>query len=155
MSDGGLGATVWTQTEGGAKDLDLYLIRSDQTGHRWNQPSPTGLPAQTSWMADLGGGTLAVAFTVRSGRVPRIYLGLSMDAGQNWNRCEELLLWDAVGQEFLGVDHKPAYPASHNNIAFGKPNLVLLPGGDLLCSWWCTQACVTHTRWARVRVKHT
>lgn len=152
MSDGGIGATVWTQTEGDMRDLDLHLIRSDTSGRVWGALSPTGLQAQTSWMADLGGDLLAVVHTVRTGRVPGIYLTAGTDQGRSWNREGELLLWDAVGQEFLGVDHKPSYPASHNNIAFGKPNLVRLSEDELLCSWWCTQACVTHTRWARVRV---
>jgi hypothetical protein len=63
-----------------------------------------------------------------------------------------VLAWDAVGQEWLGVSRRPAYPASHDNIAFGKPNLARLPGGDLVAAWWCTQACVTHARYARLRV---
>ena len=63
------------------------------------------------------------------------------------------MVWDAVGQEFLGVSRKPNYPASHDNIAFGKPNTARLPGGDILSSWWCTQACVTHIRYARLSVE--
>ena len=45
---------------------------------------------------------------------------------------------------------RPEYPASHDNIAFGKPNAVRLPNGEIMCSWWCTQACVTHARYARL-----
>jgi hypothetical protein len=63
------------------------------------------------------------------------------------------MLWDAVGQEYLGCERVPDYPASHDNIAFGKPNLARMPGGSLLASWWCTQACITHIRFARLRIE--
>src|SRR5438445_10898652 len=76
----------------------------------------------------------------------------SGDGGRSWDLERQVIVWDAVGQEFLGVTHKPTYPSSHDNIAFGKPNLARLPGGDLIASWWCTQACVSHLRYARVAV---
>ena len=64
-----------------------------------------------------------------------------------------MTVWDAVGQEYLGVERKPQYPASHENIAYGKPNLARMPNGELIASWWCTQACVTHARFARIAVE--
>ena len=76
----------------------------------------------------------------------------SGNGGRSWDLERQVIVWDAVGQEFLGVTHKPTYPSSHDNIAFGKPNLARLPGGDLIASWWCTQACVTHIRYARLAV---
>ena len=63
------------------------------------------------------------------------------------------MVWDAVEQQYLGVVQRPSYPASHQNIAYGKPNLARLPNGDLICSWWCTQACVTHSRFALLAVE--
>jgi hypothetical protein len=84
---------------------------------------------------------------------PGIVVALSDDAGQSWDLERQLMVWDAVGQEFLGVAHKPSYPTSHDNIAFGKPNLASLPSGDLIVAWWCTQACITHARYARLAVR--
>ena len=84
---------------------------------------------------------------------PGILVALSEDEGKTWDLEHQVMAWDAVGQEFLGVSRKPTYPASHDNIAFGKPNTARLPGGDILSSWWCTQACVTHIRYARLTLK--
>ena len=152
MRDGSIGALQWAQSIGGDENFDLHLVTSDSTGRAWSQPRPTGIAAQTSWLADLGEGRLAAAFTDRKGMQPGIFVALSTDAGRTWDLEHRLMAWDAVGQEFLGVTQRPAYPASHDNIAFGKPNLARLPSGDLVVAWWCTQACVTHTRYARLRV---
>jgi len=152
LADGSLAGLQWTQSVGGQDNFDLHLVRSDTTGREWTQPRPTGIPAQTSWLADLGGGRMAVAYTERTGMQPGIKVALSEDGGSTWDVDRALLAWDAVGQEWLGVERRPAYPASHDNIAFGKPNLAVLPSGDLIVSWWCTQACVTHARYTRITV---
>jgi hypothetical protein len=152
LLDGRIGALQWTQTIGGQQNFDLHLVTSDLSGREWTRPQPTGIPAQTSWLADLGEGRMAVCYTVREGMQPGIMVALSEDAGRTWDLDRRAQVWDAVGQEYLGVAHKPAYPASHDNIAFGKPNLARLESGELIASWWCTQACVTHIRFARLRV---
>ena len=153
MLDGRILALQWTQQVGTGKDCELHLVVSDQTAAKWSYPQPTGIMGQTSWAADLGRGTIAAAYTQREGRKPGIMVVLSEDEGKTWDLDNQLMVWDAVGQEFLGVDHKPSYPASHDNIAFGKPNLTRLPDGTLICSWWCTQACVTHARFAKLGIE--
>lgn len=150
MLDGRICALQWTQSIGGKENHDLHFVISDASGRKWSQPQPTGIGAQTSWVADLGNGLLAATFTVRERRRPGIAVTLSHNEGKTWELEDQVLVWDAVGQEFLGVTHKPDYPASHDNIAFGKPNTARLPCGDIICSWWCTQACVTHIRYARL-----
>jgi hypothetical protein len=150
--DGRVAALQWTQEVGTARDLNLHFTVSDLSGHAWYGPTPTNLEAQTSWLVDLGGETLVAAYTRRSGQQPGICVTLSEDGGKTWDLDNPILVWDAVGQEFLGVSHKPSYPASHDNIAFGKPHLVRLPSGEIFCSWWCTQACVTHSRFAKLAV---
>jgi len=152
MLDGRLCGLQWTQRIGGQENLDLHLTVSDVTGTQWSWPRTTGIRAQTSWLADLGNGLVALAYTRREGMQPGILVALSEDDGKTWDLEHQVLVWDAVGQEYLGVEHKPEYPASHDNIAFGKPNLARLPDGSLICTWWCTQACVTHTRFAKLRL---
>jgi len=153
MLDGRIAALQWTQEVGTAKDFDLHFTISDETGTKWSDPRPTGIMGQTSWLADLGDGILVAAYTLREGMRPGIYVVLSEDEGKTWDLENQIMVWDAVGQEFLGVVHKPRYPASHDNIAFGKPNMARLPNGEIICSWWCTQACVTHIRFARLAVE--
>ena len=153
MLDGRICALQWTQSIGGQENYPLHFVRSDTSGARWEKPLPTTIPAQTSWAADLGEGVLGAAYSIRERMKPGVLVTLSEDGGRTWDLEHQVMVWDAVGQEFLGVDRKPEYPASHDNIAFGKPNLVRLPGGDLLASWWCTQACITHIRCARLTVE--
>ncbi|MGH7575830.1 MAG: sialidase family protein [Longimicrobiales bacterium] len=153
IQDGRICALQWTQSIGGETNFDLHFVVSDETGRRWNLPRSTGIPAQTSWVAHVGGGVLAAAYSVREGMQPGIRVALSRDEGVSWDIDGSVLVWDAVGQEYLGVSHKPSYPASHDNIAFGKPNLAALPNGTLFASWWCTQACVTHIRFVHVAVE--
>ena len=153
MLDGRICALQWTQEIGGQTDYDLHFTVSDHTGKNWSYPQPTGLMGQTSWVADLGDGLLAAAYTCREGMRPGIMVTLSDDEGRTWDQEHQVMVWDAVGQEYLGVTHKPSYPASHDNIAFGKPNLVRMTDGTLVCSWWCTQACVTHARFAKLSLQ--
>lgn len=152
MLDGRVCALQWTQSIGGKEDYDLHFVVCDETGRKWSQPHPTGIPAETSWVADLGQAVLAATFTIREKSKPGITVALSFDEGKSWDLENQMMVWDAVGQEYLGVVRKPSYPASHDNIAFGKPNTVRLPSGDILSSWWCTQACVTHVRYARLTI---
>ena len=94
-----------------------------------------------------------MAYSLREGMAPGVMVALSDDEGRSWDLDHQVTVWDAVGQEFLGVSHKPSYPASHDNIAFGKPDTAVLPSGEVIVSWWCTQACVTHIRFARLQVQ--
>lgn len=148
LQDGRIGVLLWTQGIGGQENFDLHLAFSDKNGTEWSTPRPTGIQGQTSWLADMGEGVLAAVYSRREGMRPGIFVTLSHDGGQTWQTENPFQVWDAVGQEYLGVTHRPDYPASHDNIAFGKPNVVRLAEGKLLASWWCTQQCVTHTRFA-------
>lgn len=150
--DGRIAALQWTQEAGTAANYDLHYVMSDVTGEIWSTPQPTGLNAQTSWLTQLDTNVLAAAYTDRTGTNPGVYVVLSEDEGRTWDVLNQVMVWDAVGQEYLGVEKKPEYPASHDNIAFGKPNLVRLKNGELMASWWCTQACVTHIRFAKLAV---
>lgn len=153
MLDGRICGLQWTQSIGGQENLDLHLVISDPAGRQWGSPQPTGIPAQTSWIAHLGNASFAATFTVREKLRPGIAVALSQDGGRTWDLENQVLVWDAVGQEYLGVTHRPSYPASHDNIAFGKPHTARLSNGDVFSSWWCTQACVTHIRYARLAVE--
>jgi sialidase-1 len=153
MLDGRIAALQWTQKVGTGEDFDLHFVISDESGRQWSQPKPTGIMGQTSWLADLGDGRLAATYTSRDRMQPGINVIFSPDAGHTWDMEHQVMVWDAVGQEYLGVTHKPSYPASHDNIAFGKPNTACLPNGEIISSWWCTQACVTHARFARLVVE--
>ncbi len=83
MLDGRIAALHWTQQVGSGEDLDLHLTTSDLSGTTWTDPAPTGIAGQTSWLADLGDGVLAAAYTSRAGRNPGIMMVLSEDEGRS------------------------------------------------------------------------
>jgi len=153
MIDGRVAALQWSQKIGGQDDFDAHITISDINAKEWILPKSTGIPAQTSWLADMGDGVFVAIYTHRMGFTPGIKALISTDFGDIWNNDDPLTIWDSVGQEFLGVNNIPDYPKSHDNIAFGKPNLIRISKEDLLASWWCTQACITHARYARLRLK--
>ena len=152
MLDGRVAALQWTQKPGSAEDLPEHITISNGDASAWSYPVPTNLMAQTCWLTDLGDGVMAAAYTDREGMNPGIDVVLSQDEGRTWDVESQVQVWDAVGQEYLGTDRVPEYPKSHDNIAFGKPNLARTADGTLIASWWCTQASVTHSRFARLRV---
>lgn len=153
MLDGRIAALQWTQKPGSAEDFPAHITISNADASAWTYPAPTNLMAQTCWLADMGGGVMAAAYTDREGMNPGIDVVLSQDGGKTWDVDNQVQVWDAVGQEYLGVERVPEYPKSHDNIAFGKPNLARMPDGTLIASWWCTQASVTHSRFARLSVE--
>lgn len=150
--DGGVIGTVWTQSADEQENFDLHLVRSDPTATRWELPRPTGIMGQSSCIGDAGGGVYGLLYTERGQDKPGIRFVISRDAGATWDVKNEVVVWDAVGSEYFGSTHAPKYPASHDNIAFGKPNLLVLDDGTFLCSWWCTHKCVTQIRSARVKL---
>jgi sialidase-1 len=154
MLDGRVAGLQWTQEPGTAKDFAEHITISNADASAWSYPEPTNLMAQTCWLADLGSGVMAAAYTDREGMNPGINVVLSRDEGKTWDVENQVQVWgDAVGQEYLGVERTPEYPKSHDNIAFGKPNLARMADGTLIASWWCTQASVTHSRFARLKVE--
>jgi hypothetical protein len=77
---------------------------------------------------------------------------LSEDGGRTWDLDSQIRLWDATGRDRLGVVALDAYPRSHDTIAFGAPAAARLADGDLYAAWWCMEAAIVHTRWARLRM---
>jgi len=153
LLDGRLFALLWTQDLSTGKFIDLHRTVSDATGREWRVPEPTGIPGQTSWAVDLGQGRMVAAYTVRDVKPPGIRGILSVDGGRSWDKSSDLVLWDATDRETIGVAAKDTYPVSHDVIAFGRPQAARMPDGDVLASFWCTEACVTHIRFARLRVE--
>ena len=110
MLDGRVAALQWTQDIGASKDFDLHLTVSDEAASTWSYPQPTGIMGQTSWLVDLGGGLLVAAYTRREGMSPGIMVVLSEDEGKTWDLDNQMMVWDAVGQEYLGVEQPAGIP---------------------------------------------
>ncbi|MGH2530890.1 MAG: sialidase family protein [Thermomicrobiales bacterium] len=152
LLDGRLFTLLWTADRATGQFLSIHRTVSDPHGRNWSPPEPTDIPGQTSWAVDVGDGRMVAIYTYRDGKQPGINAVASLDGGRTWDLDHQVRLWDAGGRETIGVASTTTYPQSHDVIAFGKPQAIRTSDGDVMASFWCTESCVTHARWARLRL---
>ncbi len=153
LQDHRLFALFWSaQMSDGMAALPLHRSIGSADGRQWSDPEATNIPGQTNNVVDLGNGRMAAIYTSRDEGRPGFHVCLSEDGGLHWDLDEQIVVWDATGRERLGVDSPEAYPRSHDTIAYGAPTATLLPNGDILVSFWCTEMSLTHIRYALLRV---
>ncbi len=132
----------------GMDDLPLHRAFGSADGRNWTMPENTNLPGQTNGVVDLGNGRLAAIYTTREAVNPGFRVAISENWGGTWDIENQLQIWDATGRERLGVNAPEAYPRSHDTIAYGAPTANLLPNGNIIVSFWCTEMSITHIRYA-------
>jgi len=150
LSDERLFALFWSAAMGeiGMDDLPLHRAFGSADGRNWTMPEETNLPGQTNGVVDLGNGRLAAIYTTREAVNPGFRVAISEDWGGSWDLENQLQIWDATDRERLGVNAPEAYPRSHDTIAYGAPTANLLPNGNIIVSFWCTEMSITHIRYA-------
>ncbi len=153
LNDDRLMAFAWTGDREATRFLPLHRIVGDRDGRHWGRPQPVGIRGQTNHAVDLGNGRMAIVVTIRESDHPGIYVALSDDEGLHWRDASMVRIWDAYGQESLGVPRTETYPASHDHIAFGAPDAVRLYNGDIMTSFWCSQQGQIVCRWCRLRLR--
>lgn len=146
-------ATFWTHNSRGNKDLPIHWATSDDGGKTWIKPLSTGIEGQISCPVNLGNGRLLLVYNRRYGKKPGVMIVLSKDEGRTWDIDNQVMVWDAYAQGGVSTRSKGSIFADMAAYSFGKPNAERLIDGDILVSFWCTQRCVTHIRWARIRVE--
>jgi hypothetical protein len=151
LEDGRLLTVYWAADMGSGANLPNHICVSDATARTWSNPLPSNLPGQTNAVVDLGGGRLAIVYTLRESEQPGIMAAVSEDGGWTWDLDNQVRLWDATGRDRLGVESLDAYPRSHDTIAFGAPVALRTLEGDIYAAWWCMEAALVHVRWARLR----
>lgn len=152
LVDGRLLAFPWTGSPRGSEFTTLHRIEGSSDGLDWSVPKPTKLLAQTNTPVNMGNGYIAMVMSIRESEQPGIYMALSKDEGRNWDTEHWLQIWDAYGQDSLGVPRTNKYPASHDTIAFGAPDAIRLSDGDIMASFWASQQGQMVVRWCRLRM---
>jgi hypothetical protein len=156
LDDGRLFNMFWaadmTDATKGAQSLPNHFSVATVDGSDWPMPTPTEIPGQTNYPAQLPDGRLALIYTLREAEQPGFMVVLSEDGGETWDLDRQVRVWDATGWTHIGINQADKYPNSHDTIAFGAPTLHTTPDGQLYATWWCTYASITHVRWARLRV---
>ena len=154
LSDERLFALFWSasMTENGMDDLSLHRAFGSANGQTWTIPEMTNLPGQTNGVVDLGNGRLVAIYTTREAHKPGFRVAQSEDWGLTWDIENQLQIWDATGRERLGVNAPEAYPRSHDTISYGAPTANLLPNGNIIVSFWCTEMSITHIQYTLLGV---
>lgn len=152
LADGRLVGFPWAGANDGTEFYTLHRIEGSPDGLKWTEPEPTTLQAQTNRPVDLGSGYLALVMSVRESEHPGIYMALSDDEGRTFDTENRVQVWDAYGQDSLGVPRTDTYPAAHDTIAFGAPDAIRLSDGDIMASFWAAQRGQMVVRWCRVRI---
>lgn len=153
LSNGHLFATFWTHDMKTDKDLPIHYAISKDEGRTWTKPESTGINGQVSCPVEIGDGRLLLVYNLRYAERPGIMAVLSENGGKTWDLTHQITVWDAQGRANVGAVSQARAIADMSTFGFGKPDAQKLTNGDILVSFWCTQACVTHIRWCRLRVE--
>lgn len=154
ISLGGLRLFVmfWVHDIKTDKDLPIHYAVSEDGGKVWSKPKSTGINGQVVCPVNLGKGKILAVYNLRYAENPGIISVISNDEGKTWDFNNQVLIWDATSQANVGIKARERSVADMSTFGFGKPNAEKLINGDVLASFWCTQNCVTHIRWCRIRI---
>lgn len=153
LSDGHLFAIFWTHDMKTDKDLPIHYAISKDEGRTWTKPESTEINGQVSCPVEIGDGRLLLVYNLRYAERPGIMTALSENRGKTWDITHQITVWDAQSRANVGAASQARAIADMSTFGFGKPDTQKLTNGDILVSFWCTQACVTHVRWCRLRVE--
>ena len=145
-------SVFWTHDMKTDKDLQIHRSISEDGGKTWSKPVPTGIEGQVSQPVHLGAGRILLLYNLRYAERPGIMAVLSEDEGRTWDLAHQITVWDAAGQTNVGTATRDRAVADMSTFAFGYPGGILTNDGTVLMSYWATQSCVTHIRWARLQV---
>ncbi|MEO7649832.1 MAG: hypothetical protein ABIZ80_05150 [Bryobacteraceae bacterium] len=137
----------------------MHRCVSDNDGATWSAPGGTGVLSQITTPLAMNETTCIAAANVRLGR-QGIRLSLSADQGETWDPgC--WLMWDPNRSEMLGErlgSPEPDAPTAEKiwdalpTYSFGTPDLLRLPDGTCLLTYYATIDGICHIRACRFQV---
>ena len=152
LADGTIVAMAWTHHRGEARAMPHHRIVSTDHGRTWQPPEPTNRYGQSDVTRELPDGRLFGVYSLRHVDRPGVYASLSTDQGKTWDIDHQIQVWDATGNSRIGSQGSASFLEDVASFAFGKPDACVINDREILVVFWATQACVTHTRWAKVVV---
>jgi len=147
LPDGRLLACAWVIDERTGRTRDVvYSISGD--GRRFNSPTSTGLPGETSKLVVLPDGRAACFF--RSLEEPGLGVSWVSIRGDQWITEQRMTAWQGAPTALFG-----ARPAADElgDLKLGYPSPVALPNGEVICAFWCRVNDVNEIRWVRLDSK--
>jgi len=153
LANGRVLAFFWTHDAKTDKDLPIHQQMPTDGGKTWTRPQSTGIEGQVCNLADAGDGRVVMVYNRRYAEKPGIMAVLSTDAdGLAWDMNHQGIVWDARVGTNVGTTQPDSMLADMLTWAFGYPGVVRVRDQEYVACFWATQACVTHVRWARMRI---
>ena len=151
LADGSLLDVFWTFDRQGAVYRNIHARTSADNGRTWSPLWDTGLPGQAAPPVQLADGRIAMPYVDRE-RTPVIKLRASADGGRSWPRGSEVVLDDSTARaQQRGKSTMQDAWTEMGAFSVGLPYTALLPGGDLLVTYYGGPA-TDHTgvHWVRL-----
>jgi hypothetical protein len=146
LPDGRLLSVAWPFHISSGKTTTLvpYAIAPD--GKSFTKRGSTQIPGETSKILSLGDDRV-LCLSRRTDK-PGLWASLARIEGESWVNLEETPLWQGSGSKMSGETDAAIELAA---LAFGFPNMIRVPDGDVLAAFWCREDCIHNIRWLRIR----
>ena len=156
LPDGRILLLLWTFMQENEETIEVRRCFSEDNGRTWTEPVSTGFIGQITTPLALATGEV---IAVSNCRLPPegIRLWYSPDGGCTWDAADSLQMWDAEASRVLAqpVAERPEQKQNEGvwealaRFSFGTPDLLQLPDGSILMTYYATEKGVSHIRACR------
>lgn len=136
LADGRLLGTSWHMNLRDGSDHPCAYALSSDGGETWSPTRSTGIAGQTTALTALPDGTALFIYCRRQADDVGIAMARVRPTESDFGVVHDELIWrpERVRQSEGTADH-----SSWQEFAFGEPSAVLLPGGEVLVTFWTVQ----------------
>lgn len=159
LPDGRIVMLLWTFRQDDEETIEVHQAWSSDHGRSWTKPEGIGLVGQISApLARPSGGTIALSnVRVAPDGIDLWHTG----PDGRWNTGHRIRMWDAgtgrmLGERVVAAEARAAGLAVWNELprfSFGTPDVVSLPDGSILMTYYATLDAVVHVRACRFRIR--
>ena len=147
LPDGRLLTVAWPFNATAGKTLIPVPFAISSGGEHFDVRGSTGIPGETTKLLSLGDDR--VLCLMRRTDQAGLWAVVAQIRGNEWVNLEEAPMWQGSESRMLG-ERDAATELSE--LAFGFPNLLLLPDRDVYAAFWCREQCIHNIRWLRIRI---
>lgn len=148
LPDDRLLSVAWPFNITAGKTLQPVPFAISSDGEHFDIRGSTEIAGETTKLLSLGDGR--VLSLMRRTDKAGLWAVLAQIQGDQWVNLDEAPIWQGSESRMVG-DRDAATELSE--LAFGFPNLIHLPDGDIFAAFWCREECIHNIRWLRVRIR--
>lgn len=158
LPDGRIVMLLWTFRQDDEETVEVHQTWSSDHGRTWTKPEGIGLVGQISAPLSQPSGR---AIALSNVRVPPEGIDLwHTGPDGRWNTEHRIRMWDAgagrmLGERVVAAEARAAGTGVWDELprfSFGTPDMVNLPDGGILMTYYATVDAIVHVRACRFRV---